>query len=75
MPDDRRDRDLRVVVTGLGTINASTAGGREALAGALALGRSAIGPVRAFATAGCASGLAAEVDEATLTSLVDRDAA
>jgi 3-oxoacyl-[acyl-carrier-protein] synthase II len=66
---------LRVVVTGLGTVNASAAGGREALAGALALNRSAIGPVRAFATAGCASGLAAEVDEATLTSLVDRDAA
>ena len=65
----------RVVVTGLGTVNASTAGGREALAGALALGRSAIGPVRSFATAGCASGLAAEVDETTLASLVDRDAA
>ena len=64
----------RVVVTGLGTVNASTAGGREALAGALALGRSAIGPVRSFATAGCASGLAAEVDETTLASLVDRDA-
>ncbi len=65
----------RVVVTGLGTVNASTAGGREALAGALALGRSAIAPVRTFATVGCASGLAAEVDEATLASLVDRDAA
>jgi 3-oxoacyl-(acyl-carrier-protein) synthase len=65
----------RVVVTGLGTVNASTAGGREALAGALALGRSAIGPVRAFAPTDCASRLAAEVDEATLASLVDRDAA
>ena len=65
----------RVVVTGLGTVNASTAGGREALAGALALGRSAIGPVRTFAVADCASRLAAEVDEATLASLVDRDAA
>ena len=65
----------RIVVTGLGTVNASTAGGREALAGALALGRSAIGPVRAFAPTDCASRLAAEVDEATLASLVDRDAA
>ena len=67
--------DRRVVVTGLGTVNASTAGGREALAGALALGRSAIGPVRIFAPTDCASRLAAEVDEATLASLVDRDAA
>ena len=65
----------RVVVTGLGTVNASTAGGRDALAGALALGRSAIAPVRAFAVDDLASRLAAEVDEATLASLVDRDAA
>jgi 3-oxoacyl-[acyl-carrier-protein] synthase II len=65
----------RVVVTGLGTVNASTAGGRDALAGALALGRSSIGPVRAFDTAAMSSRLAAEVDEATLASLVDRDAA
>ncbi len=67
--------DRRVVVTGIGTVNASTAGGRDALAGALALGRSAIGPVRAFDTAAMSSRLAAEVDEATLASLVDRDAA
>jgi Beta-ketoacyl synthase, N-terminal domain len=67
--------ERRVAVTGLGTVNASTAGGREALAGALALGRSAIAPVRAFDTADCASRLAAEVDEATLASLIDRDAA
>ncbi|MGH7367550.1 MAG: beta-ketoacyl synthase N-terminal-like domain-containing protein, partial [Candidatus Rokuibacteriota bacterium] len=65
----------RVVVTGLGTVNASTAGGRAALAGALALGRSAIGPVRAFDTVDLSSRLAAEVEEATLASLVDRDAA
>jgi 3-oxoacyl-(acyl-carrier-protein) synthase len=65
----------RVVVTGLGTVNASTAGGREALAGALALGRSAIAPVKSFGVDGCASTLGAEVDEATLASLVDRDAA
>ena len=67
--------DRRVVITGLGTVNASTAGGRDALAGALALGRSAIGPVRAFDATEMVSRLAAEVDEATLASLVDRDAA
>jgi len=50
-------------------------GGRDALAGALALGRSAIGPVRAFDTAAMSSRLAAEVDETTVASLVDRDAA
>ena len=65
----------RVVITGVGTVNASTAGGRDALAGALALGRSAIGPVRAFDATGLASRLAAEVDESKLAALVDRDAA
>jgi 3-oxoacyl-[acyl-carrier-protein] synthase II len=62
-------------VTGVGTVNASTVGGRDALAQALALGRSAIGPVRAFDVTGLTSRLAAEVDEATVASLVDRDAA
>jgi len=47
--------DRRVVVTGIGTVNASTAGGRDALARALALGRSAIAPVRAFDTAAMSS--------------------
>jgi 3-oxoacyl-[acyl-carrier-protein] synthase II len=67
--------DRRVVVTGVGTINASTAGGRDALAGALALNRSAIGPVRGFDSAAFTSRLAAEVDDAILASLIDRDAA
>ncbi|HEX7216419.1 MAG TPA: beta-ketoacyl synthase N-terminal-like domain-containing protein [Methylomirabilota bacterium] len=67
--------DRRVVVTGVGTINASTAGGRDALAGALALDRSAIGPVRGFDAAALTSRLAAEVDDAILASLIDRDAA
>ena len=67
--------DRRVVVTGVGTINASNAGGREALAGALALNRSAIGPVRGFDAAAFTSRLAAEVDDAILASLIDRDAA
>jgi 3-oxoacyl-[acyl-carrier-protein] synthase II len=64
-----------VVVTGLGTVNASAVGGRDALAGALARGRSAIGPVRSFDTADMSSRLAAEVDDAALAPLVDRDAA
>jgi 3-oxoacyl-[acyl-carrier-protein] synthase II len=63
------------MVTGVGTINASTAGGRDALAGALALNRSAIGPVRGFDAAAFTSRLAAEVDDAILASLIDRDAA
>lgn len=67
--------DRHVVVTGVGTINASTAGGRDALAGALALNRSAIGPVRGFDAAAFTSRLAAEVDDAILASLIDRDAA
>ena len=67
--------DRRVVVTGVGTINASTAGGREALAGALALNRSAIGPVRGFDADAFTSHLGAEVDDGTLASLIDRDAA
>jgi 3-oxoacyl-[acyl-carrier-protein] synthase II len=67
--------DHRVVVTGVGTINASTAGGRDALAGALALDRSAIGPVRGFDAAALTSRLAAEVDDTILASLIDRDAA
>ncbi len=65
----------RVVITGIGTVNASTAGGREALAGALALRRSGIAPVRSFAADGLPSRLAAEVEDATLASLLDRDAA
>ncbi|HUM15440.1 MAG TPA: beta-ketoacyl synthase N-terminal-like domain-containing protein [Candidatus Nitrosotalea sp.] len=67
--------DRRIVVTGVGTLNASTAGGREALVGALALNHSAIGPVRAFDVTALTSRLAAEVDDATLASLIDRDAA
>ncbi len=69
---DRR----RVVITGMGTVNASTVGGTEAVAGALALGRSPIGPVRHFELAGAGgSRLAAEVEDGVLTSLLDRDQA
>jgi 3-oxoacyl-[acyl-carrier-protein] synthase II len=66
----------RIVVTGIGTVNASTVGGTEAVAGALALGRSPIAPVRHFKLAEAGgSRLAAEVDDAALSSLLDRDQA
>ncbi len=63
----------RVVITGMGTVNASTAGGTDAVAGALAQGRPAIAPVRAFALDGCPSRLGAEVDMSTVSALLDRD--
>jgi 3-oxoacyl-[acyl-carrier-protein] synthase II len=65
----------RVVVTGMGTVNAATAGGTEAVAVGLACGQSSIAPVRAFRVEGWPSRLAAEVDDATLAALVDRDMA
>jgi 3-oxoacyl-(acyl-carrier-protein) synthase len=57
----------------MGTVNPSSAGGTDALAGAVAQGRSAIAPVRAFALNGCPSRLAAEVDASTLSALLDRE--
>ena len=66
-PRERR----RVVITGMGTVNALTSGGRSAVAEALALGRSGIGPLRAFVPEPGGSGLAAEVDDARLAALVD----
>ena len=65
----------RVVITGMGTVNAATAGGTPALAIALAGAQSPIRPVRAFDVSGLPSRLAAEVDEAVLAGLVERDAA
>jgi 3-oxoacyl-[acyl-carrier-protein] synthase II len=59
----------------MGTVNASTTGGTAAVAAALALGRSAIAPVRAFAVDGCPSQLAALVDDGALRPLFDRDQA
>jgi 3-oxoacyl-[acyl-carrier-protein] synthase II len=61
----------RVVITGMGTVNALTSGGKPAVAEAIALGRSGIGPLRAFAPDPGTSGLAAEVDDARLAALVD----
>ena len=63
----------RVVITGMGTVNASTAGGTEAVAGALARGRSAIGPVSAFSVEGCPSRLAARIEDGSLTPLIGGD--
>lgn len=65
----------RIVITGIGTVNACGPGGGAELAGALALGRSAIAPIRAFAVDGSRSRLGAEVEPSTLASLVDPDAA
>ncbi len=63
----------RVVITGMGTVNAVTAGGAQALARALGAGQSAIRPVRGFDVSGLPSRLAAEVDDSVLEALVDRD--
>jgi 3-oxoacyl-[acyl-carrier-protein] synthase II len=65
----------RAVITGMGTVNACTAGGTEAVASALALGSSGIRPVGAFAVEGSRSRLAALVEDATLAALIDRDQA
>ena len=65
-PAAARERP-RVVITGMGTVNALTSGGRSAVAGALALGRSGIGPIRAFAPDQGTGGLAAEIDQSVNT--------
>lgn len=65
----------RVVITGLGTVSGAGAGGHQVFARMLASSRSAIAPVRAFDVPGGPSRLAAEVDEAVLAALVDREAA
>jgi Beta-ketoacyl synthase, N-terminal domain len=68
-----RGQRPRVVLTGMGTVNASSVGGTEAVAGALTPGRRAIGRVRAFATDGCPSHLGAEVEMSTLAPLLNRE--
>ena len=65
----------RVVITGVGTVNALACGGRTALAGALAQERSGIRPLIGVPVDGCPSRLGAQVDEAQLAGLVDADAA
>jgi len=65
----------RVVITGIGTVNAAGAGGAAAVAQSLATGRSAIAPVAAFSVDRCRSRLAAEVEAAVLAPLIDQDRA
>ena len=65
----------RVVITGVGTVNARAAGGAAAVAEALAAPAGSIPPVRAFAVESAPSRLGAEVDDQRLASLVDADAA
>jgi 3-oxoacyl-(acyl-carrier-protein) synthase len=63
----------RVAITGIGTVNASTAGGTEALLALLALGRSGIEPVGGFPIDECRSHLAARVESRTLSSLISAE--
>lgn len=63
----------RVVITGMGSVNASTVGGADAVAAALESGRTAIAPVRAFPLNGCPSHLGAEVEMPAVSSLLNRD--
>lgn len=65
----------RVVVTGMGTVNATGAGGTRAVAELIARGESGIRALRAFDTAGLPSHLGGEVDDALLETLIERDAA
>jgi len=65
----------RVVVTGMGMVSAAGAGGAAAIADALARPATGIAPVRAFETNGWPSVLGAEVDDAVMEALIDRDAA
>jgi 3-oxoacyl-[acyl-carrier-protein] synthase II len=61
----------RVVITGLGSVNAAGAGGAPAVAEALERRPATIAPVAAFALDGCASRLAAEADEARFMELLE----
>jgi len=63
----------RVVITGMGSISAAGAGGAAAVAAALARWPATIAPLKAFALDGCASRLAAEVEEAGFMALLDPD--
>ena len=65
----------RVVVTGMGSVSAGGIGGTAVVAQILADAASPIRPVRAFETAGWASRLGAEVDDAALEGLLDPAAA
>jgi 3-oxoacyl-[acyl-carrier-protein] synthase II len=61
----------RVVVTGVGVVNALGTGGAEVVGPMLAAGRSGIGPIRSFSTEAFGSHLAGELSPGTLERLVD----
>jgi len=63
----------RVVITGMGSVSAAGAGGTPAVADALLRRPATIAPLTAFALDGCASRLAAEVEEARFMTLLDPD--
>ena len=67
--------DRRVVITGMGTVNAVTTGGTAAVESALARGPSAIGAVTGLSIGGLPSRLGAQVDPDRLASLIGLDAA
>jgi len=54
-------------------VNACTVGGSDAVAAALAPGRTVIAPVRAFPLNGCPSHLGAEVETSAVSGLLNRD--
>lgn len=64
----------RVVVTGMGSVSAAGAGGAATVAAALERRTQTIAPVTTFLLDGCASRLAAQVDEGLLMALLDADA-
>jgi len=69
------NEERRVVITGMGTVNASSTGGTDAVLSSLALRRPTIRTVRTFAVDGCPSCLGAEVEESVLTTRLHPDVA
>jgi len=63
----------RVVITAMGSVSAAGAGGTAIVAEALERRPRTIVPLKAFALDDCTSRLAAEVDEARFTALLDPD--
>ena len=63
----------RVVITGIGSVSAAGVGGTAVVAEVLERQPRTIAPVKAFALDGCTSRLAAEIEEARLTALLDPD--
>ncbi len=63
----------RVVITGIGSVSAAGVGGTAVVAEVLERRPRTIAPLKAFPLDGCTSRLAAEVEEARLTALLDPD--